>query len=121
MQQMEKVMARYRSTYDPYDVQTKQPFEEFEDGPIRIRLFDNRTWQGPVWKFDVHEVKQRRNGEEFFRGIQWSPERLQNLIRAAEKALERCSPMGGVIPPKGEARRRLPHGYGKEDMRRRRK
>jgi hypothetical protein len=62
-------MPIYRSKYDPYDVDRRQPFHSVEEGGVRARIWRNETYRGIIWKFDVVQVSPRKNTDEISRGI----------------------------------------------------
>ena len=59
----------YRSKYDPYDVNRRQPYHTITVGDVRVRIHKNETWKGIVWKFDVVEAIDRGDTDEISRGI----------------------------------------------------
>ena len=63
-------MPIYRSKYDPYDIDRKQPFDTVEEGDVRVRIWRNEHWkQGFIWRFDVVHVTPRAHTDELSRGI----------------------------------------------------
>ena len=59
----------YRSKYDPYDVNRRQPYEQFDERHVRVRVWRNEMWKGNVWKFDMVQAVPRGKTDEISRGI----------------------------------------------------
>lgn len=62
-------MPIYRSKYDPYDVDRRQTYQDFQVGSVRVRVWRNETWKGSVMKFDLVHVTPRPCTDQLSRGV----------------------------------------------------
>lgn len=76
-------MPIYRSKYDPYDVDRKQPFHTIDVGGVRVRIWRNETYRGNVWRFDVVSVTSKQNSDEIARGIPF--EESRNAVECLQR------------------------------------